>query len=238
MILEEPLACIQRNARSFHPGAWCRCYALGGRDLEAPSSLMVPLSKEVAPNIGGGNPWLWELFAFPWTVALHAGILERIAISSSRGSSQPKAPTRVYCVADRFFTTEPPVGWGTPLVSCEEKHHTEVKPPLIPPARRSLGLQALPLSQTLGPKGKGGRAQPRGFLVCLQAGRVGPVSGDPVRLPMAAGRWAGREYWSGFAIFFSRGIFPTQGSNPRLLCIWHWCWGPLMDRDLAVWRRR
>ena len=178
-----------------------------------------------------------ENSVFPWPVALHARILECIGISSSRGASQPKAPTHVYCVADRFFTTEPPVGQGTPLVSCEEKHRTEIKPPLLLPACRSLGPQALPLSQTLGPKGRGGRAQPWGFLVCPQAGRVRPVSGDPVLLPMAAGRWAGREYWSGFAISFFKGIFPTQGLNRRLLCIWHWCWDPLMDRDLVVRRR-
>ena len=29
----------------------------------------------------------------------------------------------------------------------------------------------------------------------------------------------GQEYWSRFALFFSKGIFPTQGSNPSLL---HW----------------
>ena len=31
--------------------------------------------------------------------------------------------------------------------------------------------------------------------------------------------FSGQGYWSGVAIPFSRRIFPTQGSNPRLL---HW----------------
>ena len=39
---------------------------------------------------------------------LQARILEWVAISSSRGSSQPKDQTLVSCIAGRFFTTEPP----------------------------------------------------------------------------------------------------------------------------------
>ena len=42
---------------------------------------------------------------------LQARILEWVAISSSRGSSQPRNWTRISCVsciAGRFFTTEPP----------------------------------------------------------------------------------------------------------------------------------
>ena len=37
-----------------------------------------------------------------------ARILEWVAISSSRGSSQPRDRTRVSCLAGRFLTTEPP----------------------------------------------------------------------------------------------------------------------------------
>ena len=37
-----------------------------------------------------------------------ARMLEWIAISFSRGFSQPRDGTRVSCIADRFFTTEPP----------------------------------------------------------------------------------------------------------------------------------
>ena len=53
----------------------------------------------------------------PWTAArqaplskgiLPAGIPEWVAISFSRGSSQPRDPTQVSCTAGRFFTTEPP----------------------------------------------------------------------------------------------------------------------------------
>ena len=38
---------------------------------------------------------------------LQARILEWVAISSSRGSSQPRNQTHVSCLADRFFTTAP-----------------------------------------------------------------------------------------------------------------------------------
>ena len=37
-----------------------------------------------------------------------ARILEWVAISFSRGSSQPRDQTPVSCLAGRFFTTEPP----------------------------------------------------------------------------------------------------------------------------------
>ena len=39
---------------------------------------------------------------------LQAGILEWVATSFSRGSSQPRNQTPVSCIAGRFFTTEPP----------------------------------------------------------------------------------------------------------------------------------
>ena len=42
-----------------------------------------------------------------------ARILEWVAISFSRESSQPRNQTHVSCLADRFFTTEPP---GKPCV--------------------------------------------------------------------------------------------------------------------------
>ena len=37
-----------------------------------------------------------------------ARILEGVAMSFSRGSSQTRDQTHVYCIAGRFFTTEPP----------------------------------------------------------------------------------------------------------------------------------
>ena len=54
-----------------------------------------------------------RLFATPWTVApqaplsmgiLQARILEWVAISSSRGSSQPRDRTQVSCIAGGFLT--------------------------------------------------------------------------------------------------------------------------------------
>ena len=54
-----------------------------------------------------------RLFATPWTAArqgpmstgiLQARILERVAIPSSRGSSQPRDWTQISCIAGGFFT--------------------------------------------------------------------------------------------------------------------------------------
>ena len=54
-----------------------------------------------------------RLFATPWTVAhqaplsmgiLQARILEWVHFPSSRGSSQPREPTQVSCIAGGFFT--------------------------------------------------------------------------------------------------------------------------------------
>ena len=66
-----------------------------------------------------------QLFATLWTVCsppgssvhgiLHTRILEWVAISSSRGSSQPrdqKCDSCVSCIAGGFFTAEP---WGKPI---------------------------------------------------------------------------------------------------------------------------
>ena len=55
--------------------------------------------------------------ATPWTVALQAPlsmgfsqarILERAAISFSRGSSRSKDRTQISCIGSRFFASEPP----------------------------------------------------------------------------------------------------------------------------------
>ena len=51
-----------------------------------------------------------QLFVTPWTVAclsmgiLQARILELVAMSSSRESSQPRDGTLVSCIAGIFFT--------------------------------------------------------------------------------------------------------------------------------------
>ena len=39
---------------------------------------------------------------------LYARLLEWVAMPSSRGSSQPRDRTQVFCIAGRFFTAEPP----------------------------------------------------------------------------------------------------------------------------------
>ena len=48
----------------------------------------------------------------PLCIAFQIRILEWAAISSSRGSFWPRDQTRISCIADGFFTTEPP---GKPL---------------------------------------------------------------------------------------------------------------------------
>ena len=64
-----------------------------------------------------------------------AGILERIAISLSRGSSRPRERTRVSCTAGGFFTIGvsreaqdwlgvPYIQWWVPLQETEEKTQT------------------------------------------------------------------------------------------------------------------
>ena len=47
---------------------------------------------------------------------LQASILEWVAISFSKGSSQPRGRTQVSCIAGKFFTTEPP---GKPTTHTE-----------------------------------------------------------------------------------------------------------------------
>ena len=53
-----------------------------------------------------------DSFAVPWTVArqtpsVHGIFQELVAISFSWGSSRPRDRTWVFCIAGRFFTTEP-----------------------------------------------------------------------------------------------------------------------------------
>ena len=46
-----------------------------------------------------------DSFVTPWTVARQAPLsMEGVAISCSRGSSQPRDPTQVSCIAGRFLT--------------------------------------------------------------------------------------------------------------------------------------
>ena len=77
-----------------------------------------------------------RLFVTPWTVACQAGsfvhgilqarILEWVAISFSRGSSQPRVRTRVFYFGRWiFFTTEPPA-------ECQTDNLAAVACPLAP----------------------------------------------------------------------------------------------------------
>ena len=52
-----------------------------------------------------------RLFATPWTVAHQGPLSSRVIMPSSRESSQPRDWTCIscfFCIAGRFFTTEPP----------------------------------------------------------------------------------------------------------------------------------
>ena len=71
------------------------------------------------------TPWTWG--CKPWSLLgssvheiLQARILERVAISFSRGSSQPRDRTRVSCIAGEFFTTEPPGKLSLPVAIAKE----------------------------------------------------------------------------------------------------------------------
>jgi len=54
------------------------------------------------------NPMNYSLPSFSVHGIFQARILEWVAISFSRGSSQPRDQTQVSCIADRFFTS-----WAT-----------------------------------------------------------------------------------------------------------------------------
>ena len=56
---------------------------------------------------------------------LQARILEWVGISYSRGSCSPKDWTRLSCIGDEFFTTEPP-GMNTPLETLEWVTYTDI----------------------------------------------------------------------------------------------------------------
>ena len=64
---------------------------------------------------------------------LQARILEWVAISSSRGSSQPKDQTHVSCIAGGFFTV-----WATALLSRPMPVQTSLIPALVPSVSESL----------------------------------------------------------------------------------------------------
>jgi len=56
---------------------------------------------------------------------LQARILEGVVIPFSRGSSQPRDRTQVFCIAGKFFTSDPP-----------GKHKTTIQPSNPTPGHR------------------------------------------------------------------------------------------------------
>ena len=77
-----------------------------------------------------------QLFATPWTIAppppsssvhgiLQARILKWVAMSFSRGSSQPRYQTHIFyvsCIAGRFFTNH----LGNPISQTEESKYCKI----------------------------------------------------------------------------------------------------------------
>ena len=64
-------------------------------------------SESVSHSVMSNSLWthgLYSLPAFSVYGVLQARILEWVAISFFRGSSWPRNPTQVSCIADRFFT--------------------------------------------------------------------------------------------------------------------------------------
>ena len=81
---------------------------------------------------------------------LQARILEWVAVYFSRGSSQPRDPTRVSCIADRFFTN---------LKSMFRKHYT-----LSPGQSRCSVILPLVISKSIDLGSKGGERSGKGCL--------------------------------------------------------------------------
>ena len=61
---------------------------------------------------------------------LQARIQEWVAIPFSRGSSRPRNPIWVSCIAGRFFTTEPqgsPHALGVPVIKYRTEEHNQIR---------------------------------------------------------------------------------------------------------------
>ena len=89
------------------------------RELQGECCLWSGGRSEVKVLVIQSSPTLCIRQASPSIEILQAGILEWVAISYSKGSSQPRDRNRVSCIAGRLFTTEPPGkprycywGWG------------------------------------------------------------------------------------------------------------------------------
>ena len=97
----QPPACEEEISNLYRlPSLWDFSYSSPSR-----------LRQKCADSVMSDSLQPHGLFATPWSLPgssvhgiLQARILQCIAISSSRGSSQPRDPTRVSCIAGRFFT--------------------------------------------------------------------------------------------------------------------------------------
>ena len=158
-----------------------------------------------------------QVFAALWTMAhpgssvhgiFQARILEWVAISSSRGSSQPRDQTHVSfisCIAGGFFTAEPS---GKPLNCGESESHSVVSDSLWLMNYKLRGiLQARILEWVAFPFSRGSSQPPRS--PALQADSL---PADPQGKPKNTGV---------ASLSLLQQIFLTQESNWGLLyCRW------------------
>ena len=101
-----------------------------------------------------------QLFCTPWTVAhqaplfmgiFHVRILAWLAMTSSRGSFQPRGQTHIFCITGGFFTTEPrgkPIYQGSLRMWICSTHHSPSVCQRLPKFKSSPEKHGLPTSQT------------------------------------------------------------------------------------------
>ena len=149
---------------------------------------------------------------------LQARILEWVAISFSRASSQPRDRTRVSCVGGRCFNL-----WATKDMFLESQINTCLVNVL-------LYKDWIPVSfdETSEPR-KGANPQSgvcgtltvTGHVLCLlrRAWLLATLWITACQAPLSLGS-SRQEYWGGFHA--RQGILPTQGPNTPLLRLQHW----------------
>ena len=81
---------------------------VSSQDSESPCSSSLEVLRLVVEFVAQPWPTLQPHGLQPTRRLCPCGILQWVAISSSRGSSQPRDQTWGPCTAGRFFTTEPP----------------------------------------------------------------------------------------------------------------------------------
>ena len=77
-----------------------RCSAAAAESRQSCPTLCDPIDSVVSNSV---TPWGYTVYGI-----LQDRIAEWVAFPFSRGSSQPRDPTQVSCIAGRFFTS-----WGT-----------------------------------------------------------------------------------------------------------------------------